>query len=94
MPALKFTRVQLLGLVGTYVGVVGAAYIYVRRRDPPQPASAEDGVTATGETFDQLADSYDSRLGWDEAVMGLKLLRWWVIRQAKVRSAYHPALDK
>lgn len=90
MPALKFTRAQLLGLVGTYVGVCGAAYIYVRRRDPPESKDAERGAATAGETFDQLADSYDSRLGWDEAVMGLKLLRWWVIRQAKVRSACPP----
>ncbi|KAK9839165.1 hypothetical protein WJX74_010809 [Apatococcus lobatus] len=83
MPPLNFTRLQLLGFVGTYVGVVGAAYIYVRRRDPPQSKEAEGGGTGSAETFDQLADSYDSRLGWDEAVMGLKLLRWWVIRQAK-----------
>ena len=88
MPAFKPTRAQLLGLVGTYVGVCGAAFIYVRRRDPPQSKDADGGAAAPGETFDQLADSYDSRLGWDEAVMGLKLLRWWVIRQAKVRSAH------
>ncbi len=84
---MKFTRTQVLGLFGTYVGVVGAAYIYVRRREPPKQ-DTDGKTTAASETFDQLADSYDSRLGWDEAVMGLKLLRWWVIRQAKVRSAW------
>ncbi len=69
---MNFTRTQLLGLVGSYVGICGAAYVYVRRRDPPS-AKDQDGLDfSKSETFDQLADSYDSRLGWDETVMGLK----------------------
>ena len=34
-------------------------------------------------TFDRLADSYDSRINLDELVMGVKLLRWWLLRQAR-----------
>lgn len=33
--------------------------------------------------FDRLADSYDSRINLDELVMGVKLLRWWLLRQAR-----------
>lgn len=35
-------------------------------------------------TWDELADGYDGELGWDETLMGLKLCRWWLVRQAKV----------
>lgn len=38
----------------------------------------------SGNVWDSLADSYDSRISLDETVMGLRLLRRYVIRQAKV----------
>jgi ubiquinone/menaquinone biosynthesis C-methylase UbiE len=33
--------------------------------------------------FDELAQVYDSRLWMDEMVMGLHVLRWWLVRSAK-----------
>ncbi len=36
-------------------------------------------------TWDEIADGYDGELAWDETLMGLKLCRWWLIRQARVR---------
>ena len=36
-------------------------------------------------SWDEIADGYDGELAWDETLMGLKLCRWWLIRQARVR---------
>ena len=35
-------------------------------------------------TWDEISESYDGELGRDETVMGMKLCRWWLVRQAKV----------
>ncbi|KAJ9458075.1 putative methyltransferase C3B9.04 [Diplonema papillatum] len=34
------------------------------------------------ETFSSIASGYDDKVGRDEKLMGLNLLRWWLVRQA------------
>lgn len=44
----------------------------------PQPSRCCSGCA-----FDGLAGEYDEMIGWDEFVMGMGLLRWWMLRSAK-----------
>lgn len=65
------------GATALYVGVSAAAYSILK----PEPKGGGDTAS-----FDGLADNYDSLVNREETFMGLKLLRWWLVRQAKVRS--------
>lgn len=73
----------LLGGAGLYVGVATAAYWRVKSNQCPQcpsvPTQQQDG-----QAFTELADTYDQQIGWDEKLMGITLLRRWLMRQAKV----------
>lgn len=51
------------------------------------------GGLGEGRTWDQISDSYDSELGLDETLMGIKLFRRWLVRQAKVRRAASTTFD-
>jgi hypothetical protein len=33
--------------------------------------------------FEGMGETYDTQIGWDELVMGIKVLRWWLVSQAK-----------
>ncbi len=44
-----------------------------------------------GAEWDTLADSYDREVGLDETLMGLRLLRWWLVSHAQARGAPPPA---
>ncbi len=72
----------LLGGAGLYVGVATAAYIRVKSNQCPEVC--EHAKTTDGQAFNALADTYDQQVGWDEKLMGITLLRWMLLRQAKV----------
>ena len=57
--------------------------------------SSGSGQSEAGglETFDRIADRYDSCINVDETVMGIKLMRRWLMRQAEVGRAHGPALS-
>ncbi len=38
-----------------------------------------------GAQWDTLSDSYDREVGLDETLMGLRLLRWWLVSHAQAR---------
>jgi hypothetical protein len=40
-----------------------------------------------------MGDTYDSKIGWDEFVLGIQLLRWSLITQATGRVRSESALD-
>lgn len=69
---------NVLGAAGLYVGVATAAYI--RLKSPQCPDSRQQGQN--GQAFDTLADTYD-QIYRDEMLMGITLLRRWLIKQAK-----------
>ena len=35
------------------------------------------------EAYDRLAESFDEEIEWHELVSGIKLMRWWMLRQLK-----------
>jgi hypothetical protein len=72
----------LLGGAGLYAGVATAAYIRVKTNQCPQVC--EHAQKPDGQAFNALADTYDQQIGWDEKLMGITLLRWMLMRQAKV----------
>lgn len=65
-------------IAGTGVYVVGASAAYVLLKPPGDPQQQ-------AATFDGLARHYDAKVNFEETFMGLKLLRWWLVSQAKVR---------
>lgn len=79
--------------LGLYFGMASATYLYVRSTKPPSTCrhgkgDEEDECDASKAggscVFDQLSDQYDNKIGLDETLMGIKLLRWWLMRKAQV----------
>jgi methyltransferase OMS1 len=65
-----------------YFGASSATYLYLRSKQPP---AATDGAAtpATPAVYDrEFASEYDSKIGLDETMMGIGLLRRWLVRQA------------
>lgn len=50
-------------------------------QDPVSPSNFD----TTG-VWDSVAKKYDKEIGWDEVVMGMGLLRRWLIGKAQVRT--------
>lgn len=48
---------------------------------PELPPAASGNCS--GCAFDRLAGEYDAKIGWDELVMGVGLLRWWMMKGVK-----------
>jgi hypothetical protein len=86
--------------VGVYFAAAVGGYLYLRSAKAPAPSPcgcggkhgsqqgrADDPAAEASEqeTFDRLADYYDSCINLDETVMGIKLMRRWLVRQAEVR---------
>lgn len=89
-PTMRINKSYVLAGAGLYAGVAAAAYIRVKgsQASPHSLACKHE----PGAAFDALADSYDQQIGWDEKLMGISLMRWWLIRQSKV--SQHEALTK
>ena len=56
------------------------------------PSIASSGITAGGtaveealrrKAYDALAPTFDDELEWHEFLTGIKLMRWWMMRQAR-----------
>ena len=73
----------LLGGAGLYVGVAAVVYVRVKSRKCPDACTRQH--KQDGQAFNSLADTYDKQVGCDEKLMGITLLRRWLIRQAQVR---------
>ena len=80
----------LLGGAGLYAGVAIAAYTRVKSNQSPE--ACKRCKTTDGQAFNALADTYDQQIGSDEKLMGITLLRWMLLRQAKViKLTYGPS---
>ena len=74
----------ILAGAATYVTGSTATFIYLRSRK-----DAREHACTSGAVWDSLADTYDSQVGLDETLMGLRLLRRFVIRQAQASTYQH-----
>ena len=73
----------VVGGVTLYFTAAGCAYWYLRSK-PEIPVRALQGDNGPGSAFDRLASVYDDTVGREEGYMGYGLMRWWLLRQAKV----------
>ncbi|KAL1922944.1 uncharacterized protein VTP21DRAFT_9320 [Calcarisporiella thermophila] len=60
-----------------------ATYAYVRSQQGSSERGLEKDEHEAGEVWDHIATSYDRDIGNDEFVMGIGILRWWLMRKAK-----------
>ena len=79
---MRISKTTLLAGAGLYVGVATAAF--ARFKGDKIIPHSQACKHLPGATFDDLADTYDKQIGWDEKLMGVSLIRRWLIRQAKV----------
>lgn len=77
---MKLTPKLLIAGSATYVLTASGAYLYLRSKAPPQ--RCDNGKDKRGNIFDSLADHYDQQINLDETLMGIKLMRLWLMRQA------------
>lgn len=63
--------------------VLGGAAAYSLFKPASEPQREQQPAT-----FDSLADEYDAKVNFEETFMGLKLLRWWLVSQAKARGRH------
>ena len=80
----------LVGGAGLYVGVAAAAYLRVKSNKCPSACTTSP--QRDGQAFNCLADTYDKQVGWDETLMGISLLRRWLMQQAQVSSFASPII--
>lgn len=82
--------------VGSYLGIIGGGYWWAlsQREDAAKKELGEKAEDEQGNPkqfseeerlaiFREGASGYDKQIGTDETVMGLNLLRRWLLRQAK-----------
>lgn len=82
--------------VGGYLGIIGGGYWWAlsQREDAAKKELGEKAEDEQGNPkqfseaerlaiFREGASGYDKQIGTDETVMGLNLLRRWLLRQAK-----------
>lgn len=63
-----------------YVGASAATYLYLRGRSPDNPTAP---CCQSSDVFDRNADIYDRQIDLDETLMGVKLLRRWLVGKAE-----------
>ncbi len=90
---MAIPRRYLLGGLGLYVGVSASTFAYLKSHNVLSPPIPCECSSADGGTFDRIADRYDKWINLDETLMGLKLLRWWLIRQAEVKVLWQRFLE-
>lgn len=84
-------RKALLATAGatTYCGATYIGYLYFRADEAPSACGCggSDGAPSLSlsdprraERFDSIAPCYDSRINFDENIMGIPLLRRWLLR--------------
>ncbi|BDA41943.1 probable ubiquinone/menaquinone biosynthesis C-methyltransferase Ub at C-terminar half [Coccomyxa sp. Obi] len=74
---MQSSRRLVYPAMGIYALGTYGAFLYFRSRQPYK------GELGAGRTWDEIADSYDGELGLDETLMGIKLLRRWLVRKAE-----------
>jgi methyltransferase OMS1 len=73
-----------LGGALVYGLAVYAGYRYFAGDDAVAPIEAKDTLMLSKpEVYDDLAAGYDAEIGFDETLMGLTWLRWYLCRQAR-----------
>ncbi len=95
---MKLSPKTVMTGVGVYFAAAVGGYLYLRSAKAPAPSPCgcggkhggggedeEQALAADGkEAFDRIADRYDSCINVDETLMGIKLMRRWLMRQAEV----------
>jgi len=66
----------------TFVASVFAGNLAFRKEAPKGEGPFPTAVERV-KTYDGIASTYDSQIGWDETVMGVWLLRRWLTGRAK-----------
>ncbi|KAG0191473.1 Methyltransferase-like protein 7B [Apophysomyces sp. BC1034] len=74
----------LLYVTAAYVSMI----VFKSKNDTTQPTmTTEQAVTPasfdTSPVWEKVAKNYDKEIGWDELVMGIGLMRRWLVGQAK-----------
>ncbi|KAF7727942.1 Methyltransferase-like protein 7B [Apophysomyces ossiformis] len=73
----------LLYLTATYVSMV----VFKSKNDTTDPKPKVQAVTPsrfdTSPVWERVAKNYDKEIGWDELVMGIGIMRRWLVGQAK-----------
>ncbi|GAB4817849.1 hypothetical protein N2152v2_004895 [Parachlorella kessleri] len=83
---MKLTPKAVFGGLAVYFGMAVGTYMYVRSTKPPPARGCQHLAVKDDDeekVFDRIADVYDTKIGFDETLMGVKLLRWWLMRQAE-----------
>lgn len=83
---LPFARAALYTVAGgTAFGLalVGAWTVTAADASVPEEAPPSCSCAQRVRIFGSLSSTYDSTVGRDEIVMGMPLLRWWLLRQAR-----------
>jgi methyltransferase OMS1 len=77
--------VVAVGGGGLFGAGVACAWVASASNAPEVPADAAPACSCACRvaTFDALSGDYDGTVGRDEVVMGVPLLRWWLLRSAR-----------
>lgn len=70
----------------TYLGATGCGYLYFKGR--PSSGGEEGCAACAGpvnlrKAVDGMASDYDSQIGLDERLMGVGMIRWWMLRSIR-----------
>eukprot|EP01138_Halocafeteria_seosinensis_P016501 gb/GECG01016832.1/.p1 GENE.gb/GECG01016832.1/~~gb/GECG01016832.1/.p1 ORF type:complete len:284 (+),score=34.07 gb/GECG01016832.1/:1-852(+) len=93
------SRIQKLVKYGipAYLAAAGGSYYFVKHIQQKKNQEKQGSVAVSDPSkyanrkavFDSIADDYDKKINMDELVMGMKLLRWFLI----ARNAYGDVLE-
>ncbi|ORX99122.1 S-adenosyl-L-methionine-dependent methyltransferase [Basidiobolus meristosporus CBS 931.73] len=77
----------VVGGLAVYLGVTYLSFSYFKLSKPEEEKDGiptqKDTCTSFNSTYDHIAENYDKKIGMDETLMGLGLLRRWLIKNAK-----------
>ncbi|KAJ1460313.1 S-adenosyl-L-methionine-dependent methyltransferase [Pelagophyceae sp. CCMP2097] len=83
-PAMSTAAILGSAFVGSALFGVGlATAIVINSKDEVADCDPRCSCARRVEKFGELSETYDSTVGKDETVMGLFLLRWWLLRSAR-----------
>jgi hypothetical protein len=85
---MSTTTQRILIGAGVYAAGTYAAYSYLGKTKAPTPRTYDSDCGGCTCAFDRLAAVYDERIGMEETMLGLGLLRRWMMRHAKVSMPY------
>lgn len=79
-PQISTKALAMGGIV--YIGMSTATYLYVKGTKPPS-CPCENHGKEDGNAFDRIAGEYDQKINLDEKLMGITLLRRYLLRKAE-----------